>query len=497
MQRLEYNRPAEAPNSTLITSREEMSDLTQRALTAKRESKYIEFKASFDPNSAGEWCEIIRDIVAIANSGGGIIVFGLDSVGSPSDADLSALAQVDPADVGNKISKYTGPVHLEFEIRRLKKQGKSLEAFVIQAVSIPIIFQKPGTYDIGGGKQKAAFGVGTVYFRHGAKSEPGNSDDVRSVIERHLDFVRKSWIKGVRKVVQAPEGSQIIAVTSSGGLGATSLPPVLRAVKDPKATPVLLTRDREKATGVFVHEEVSEGIFDEINNVIDANRVLARGQRHFFLGPSVYYRIYAERHHVKQSSEERAVLLHSAVCDLYAPALFWAVALPPEIVAGTLADLYLNPRSPGVHSLIRMSVLLGTEFYEWLFEKWHRKWKGHAQPPTFYWGFRQLRSKTADTDPRLLAARAGKTTVFAVTGEETAGASKLLDNPQLASSLLSAACMRVFQGDKELRGTARGLDYFAYGPQLLELGRRIGTATIKLIGDREAGDLRDIAVNEE
>jgi hypothetical protein len=130
-----------------------------------------------------------------------------------------------------------------------------------------------------------------------------------------------------------------------------------------------------------------------------------------------------------------------------------------------------------------------------LFEKWHRKWKGHAQPPTFYWGFRQLRSKTADTDLRLLAARAGKTTVFAVTGEETAGASKLLDNPQLASSLLSAACMRVFQGDKELRSTARGLDYFAYGPQLLESGRRIGAATMKLIGDREAGDLLDAAVN--
>jgi len=473
-----------------------MADLIQRALTAKRESKYIEFKGTFDPNSPADWCEVIKDIVAIANSGGGVIVFGLDSSGLPTGTCLTALAQVDPADIGNKISKYTGPVQLEFEIRELRKRGKNLQAFVVQAVSIPIIFQKPGTYDIGSGKQKTAFSVGTVYFRHGAKSEPGNSDDIRSVIERHLEFIRRSWIKGVRKVVQAPEGSQIITIRPSGRLGPSSLSPTLRAVKDPTATPVLLTRDREKATGVFVHEEVSEGIFDEINNVIDANRALARGQRHFFLGPPVYYRIYAERQHVRQSDEDTAVLLHAAICDLYAPALFWTFTLPSKVVAEALADLFLRPRSPGIHSLIRMSVLLGDEFYEWLFERWHRKWKGHAQPPNFYWGFTQLKAKLADTDPRLLAARASQSTTFAVRGQEAVGVSKLMDNPQLASSLVSAACIRVFQGDKDMRSTARDLDYLAYGPQLRESGNEIGRAIVNLVGDREAGDLGEAVVEE-
>jgi Schlafen, AlbA_2 len=273
-----------------------MPDLIQRALTAKRESKYIEFKDKFDPNSSGDWCEIVKDIVAIANSGGGIIIFGLDSSGTPTGSSVSAITQVAPADLGNRIAKYTGPVQLEFETIELKKQGQRLPDFVVQAVSIPVVFQKPGTYDIGAGKQKTAFSVGTVYFRHGAKSEPGNSDDIRAVIERQLGSIRKSWIKNVRKVVQAPQGSQIITVRPSGQSGgASSVSPTLRAVKDPKATPVLLTRDREKATGVFVHESVSEGIFDEINNVIDANRALARGQRRFFLGQPIYYRIYAEK----------------------------------------------------------------------------------------------------------------------------------------------------------------------------------------------------------
>jgi hypothetical protein len=463
----------------------------------RKRASIHEFKERFDPSSAGEWCELIKDIVAMANSGGGIILFGLDNAGNPVlGQSLDALSRLDPADIANKISRYTGSTQLELDVRQLQKAGVSLYAFVVQSVSIPIVFQKPGTYDVGAGKQKAAFSIGTVYFRHGAKSEPGTSDDLRAAIERQLEEIRHSWIKGVRKVVQAPAGSQIVAVRPGEESGTTSLASTVRVVNDPNATPVLLTRARnESAVGTFLHEEVSEGIFDEINNVIDANRVLVRGQRHFFLGLPVYYRIYAERQHVKQNQDNIEVLLRSAVCDLYAPGLFWLLGLPAEVVAGALAELFLRPRSPGIHSLIRMSVLLGSEFYEWLLEKWQRKWKDFAQPPSFYWGFKQLRSKMADTDPRILAAHASKNAIFAVGGEEV-GVSKLLDSPELASSLASTACMRVFRGEKDLKSAARNLDYFAYGQQLQELAPRISEATIKLIGYREAGDLDERTAEE-
>ncbi len=236
-----------------------MPSLVERALNAKRESKYIEFKERFDPGSAGDWCEVIKDIVAIANSGGGIIIFGLDNAGNPTGDSLDALSHLDPADIANKASRYTGSTQLELEVRPLDKAGAALYAFVVQPISIPIVFQKPGTYDIGSGKQKAAFSIGTVYFRHGAKSEPGTSDDLRGVIERQLEVIRHSWIKGVRKVVQAPAGSQIVAVRPGEKSGITSLASTVRVVNDPTATPVLLTRARDESTvGTFIHEEVSK-----------------------------------------------------------------------------------------------------------------------------------------------------------------------------------------------------------------------------------------------
>src|ERR1035437_1811936 len=126
-----------------------MIDLIHKALTAKRESKHVEFKQRFDPSSSGEWCELIKDLAAIANSGGGIIVFGLDNLGTPTSESVEGIISIDPADIANKVSKYTGLVDFEFEIRSLKKRKHKLVAWVVQSVSTPLVFQKPGTYDIG------------------------------------------------------------------------------------------------------------------------------------------------------------------------------------------------------------------------------------------------------------------------------------------------------------------------------------------------------------
>jgi len=473
-----------------------MLDLIQKALSAKRESKRIEFKETFDPNSPAEWCEIIKDIVAIANSGGGIIVFGLNSLGLPTGASLAELTQIDPADFGNKLSKYTGTVQPEFEIRELEKLGRKLQAFVVHAVSVPIVFQRPGTYDIGAGKQKTAFGLGTVYFRHGAKTEPGNSEDIRAVMERQLESIRKSWIKGVRKVVQAPEGSQIITVRPAGNFGGFVGSPALRAVKDPSATPVLLTRDRQKASGVFVHEEVSEGIFDEINNVIDANRALARGRRSFLFGGDIYYRIYAERQHVVQREDDISLLLRSAIYELCAPFMFWTLALPEEAVAERFTEMYLHPKGNAIHAFLRLAMLLGGDFCDWLYGNWHAKWRGHSQPPSFYFAFKEMKANASKMDPRLAGARVRLGTQLQV-DNISVSASELLSNPQKASSLLSITCMRIFEGKAyDARSTARVLDYFAYSTQIQDRASAIGRAIMKAIGDRKPGDLMGTARNE-
>src|ERR1035438_5609863 len=48
----------------------------QAAVDHGSESESVEYKSAFDSNSPADWAEIIKDLVALANSCGGAIIFG-------------------------------------------------------------------------------------------------------------------------------------------------------------------------------------------------------------------------------------------------------------------------------------------------------------------------------------------------------------------------------------------------------------------------------------
>lgn len=184
----------------------------------KGETDRLDFKRGFDPTQTGDWCELIKDIVAIANSGGGRIIIGLDDDGKPSGESVQAFKSLDPADVVNKIHKYTACQLTDFVIEQVEIVGSAAATMTIGGVRLPIIFSAPGEYEWPPGKKKYAFNKGTIYFRHGAKSEPGTSDDLRSTIERELERVKSFWLDGIAKVVQAPPEADIQIVSSAVSL---------------------------------------------------------------------------------------------------------------------------------------------------------------------------------------------------------------------------------------------------------------------------------------
>jgi hypothetical protein len=195
----------------------------------------LDFKAAFDPTAAGDWCELLKDVVAMTNSGGGVILFGVNDDGSASAAKLEQILALDPAVIVDKIAKYTGQHFSGFDLSGGLRRGSPVAVLTISSAPIPIVFSTPGTYDIGGGKQKTAFGRGTVYFRHGAKSEPGTSEDLRAALERELDRVRSSWLDGITKVVTAPVGATISVLPGEVHLTGAEGGSAVRLVNDESA----------------------------------------------------------------------------------------------------------------------------------------------------------------------------------------------------------------------------------------------------------------------
>jgi hypothetical protein len=168
----------------------------------------------------------------MANSGGGIILFGVSNDGTPSGAEMKGIASLDPAKVTDLIYKYTDCQFQGFEIRRLHKNGCEIWAIDVNSASTPMVFSQTGNYADASGKQKNAFVGGTTYFRHGAKSEPGNSEDLRLFIERRLASIRHEWLDGIAKIVEAPSGS-VVSVMPPGSVASSSAP--VRLTTDPSA----------------------------------------------------------------------------------------------------------------------------------------------------------------------------------------------------------------------------------------------------------------------
>lgn len=181
------------------------------ALQLTTETQEVDFKSTFDDSSPSGWCELVKDVVAMANSGGGVVLIGLDDNGSPSPTAPTQVLALDPAQIDDKLFKYTGQHLSNLQVRCTEKVGQPVVAIIVAASRAPIVFLNPGTYPDPDKQahQKTAFGRGTVYFRHGAKSDVGTTDDIRAAFDRDLASRREEWLGNIRRVIEAPAGATV------------------------------------------------------------------------------------------------------------------------------------------------------------------------------------------------------------------------------------------------------------------------------------------------
>ena len=92
----------------------------------------------------------------------GAIVFGIDDGGKVNDFDCAVFEKFDPADLTNKVYKHTGQQFTNFKLIRFEKDAGLLLAMLVDGVPVPVVFSKPGTYDIGGRKAEDR-----IFGRHG------------------------------------------------------------------------------------------------------------------------------------------------------------------------------------------------------------------------------------------------------------------------------------------------------------------------------------------
>lgn len=184
-----------------------------KCLTARRESKSVEFKEQFTPTDPRQSLEVLKDIVAISNSGGGALAVGINNSGNACESDIRSVLDFDHARYCDLVRKYTMQNFSEFAIEEAEKDGFPVAVFLIDPPDYSLIFEKPGQYAIENNtKQITVFGQGTIFFRHGAKTESGTTDDLRKFMHVRFREMQDQLIKGLRQVSEAPRGSELRAI---------------------------------------------------------------------------------------------------------------------------------------------------------------------------------------------------------------------------------------------------------------------------------------------
>lgn len=312
-----------------------------------------------------------------------------------------------------------------------------------------------------------------VYCRYPGKTDLATATQYSRIITERTQMLRSEMLRRVREV-KVP----LLAPSSSG---TTLTKPIIRVsnVTGDKSVPAMrITRDPREASGVIVQEELSTGLFEEINHVLDANRLLASDDRAFVFGDDIYYRIYAERQHVDAKEKTFELLARTALGRVYGPFLFWIVKLPAPNVAKIIHAVLANPRSSYIHPICRLAILLGTEMTQWLLSRLEQEWRNHPQPPEHYFAFRKMAGFVGNVDLRLIAIQQSAKSRIDLSGINSGEilVRELLADVPRCLNLLSKSCMAVFNGERTQRASSRQLDILAYGSDVLGFGSAISAA---------------------
>jgi len=220
--------------------------LLARAASAQRSSKRLALRDEFDTLSDDDWRNVVIDLAALANAGGGVAVVP---------------GYVDRAHVIGRVARYAGTGAPLIDTHAVERAGGPATAIVVDAAGeAPLLVDQQ------------------AYFRHGARSAPATAADLRQFLERRLDLVRKQWLRSIRQVLVAPQGAHV-AVVHTDETDEHGVPTLIRLSDDPNA-PVYGKLDydrthpyRQKEVIAEVNRRLPDGVVVSAYDLLSIRRV--------------------------------------------------------------------------------------------------------------------------------------------------------------------------------------------------------------------------------
>jgi len=281
------------------------------------ESESLEKKQQVDPTNRGDMLDIVKAVVALANTRGGRIVIGDESHPVPKEH----LPYFDGARVHDKVATYVEPPVADITCS-VEVGGDIVVLKIGESTDKPHVFKSDGSYpnptDLK--RQLKAFYRGTILVRHASKTEIM----CRADFDRFLAERQARLFDNVKIVFEAPPE----ATVTVGPPSATTL----------QVTSILDTQP-----------------FDSLEQELRAG-VKAWKTSSQLLNEQQVYKAYAMRHAVTDG-EIVELLLRSSL-DRWLPPFHWASKLTLERLQQILQSVVDSARHPADRGALKVAALL-------------------------------------------------------------------------------------------------------------------------------------------
>lgn len=168
----------------------------------------------------------VKHILAIANSGGGCIIFGVEQK-EDGTFDIQGLDKMkDPADLRNEVKAFL-PDSLKYQLKDFIYDSSEYQAMIGKKFQILIIEDSPVELPFVCQKEGKGLKDGDIYVRKGTESEKANNYDIDRMIQRKINELKTPRKKEMKLKTHLEQlevlYNELTYLTSSGGISETLL----------------------------------------------------------------------------------------------------------------------------------------------------------------------------------------------------------------------------------------------------------------------------------
>jgi hypothetical protein len=179
-------------------------------LTAPCEVPSLDFKQVF-ADQPRAWLELEKDIVCMANYGGGLLLFGVCSDGTWVGLPASLARLFDPATVIAKVQRHARSARITVEYVEVTHYRHRFGLMRVHAATHITLFDMDGDYPDENNRVRKAFYRGVVYSRGAGGNCAATQLDLDRLVEIAANRKVSSLLARIQTIAFLPERSQLVA----------------------------------------------------------------------------------------------------------------------------------------------------------------------------------------------------------------------------------------------------------------------------------------------